>query len=154
MSGVFLIINVLVSYYTRQIYAFQWVRTLSVGSKYFNLRPRRGIVYLGELLLVIVCYVLVCLPTHGSANVHVISKQRTWLPCFAVQTRIETASDLYFPGEHGSPELNDLKHVDSADQFKLVVPAGGHHGRKKLVHQLLTMKMNSGAFIFARQLEI
>ena len=53
---------------------------LSVGSKYFYLRPRRGIVYLGELLLVIVCYVLVCLPTHGSANVHVISKQRTWLP--------------------------------------------------------------------------
>ena len=55
------------------------MRTLSVGSKYFNLRPRRGIVYLGELLLVVVCYVLVCLPTHGSADVHVISKQRTWL---------------------------------------------------------------------------
>ena len=61
-----------------------------------------------------------------------------------------------FPGEHrfiSSPELNDLEHVDSADQFKLVVPAGGHHGREKLVHQLLTMKMNSGAFIFARQLD-
>ena len=68
------------SHYTSHIYAFQWVRTLSVGGKYFNLRPRRGIVYLGELLLVIVCYVLVCLPTHGSANVHVISKQTTWLP--------------------------------------------------------------------------
>ena len=61
------------SHYTRHIYDFQWVRSLSVGSKYFNLRPRRGIVYLGELLLVIVCYVLVGLPTHGSANVHVIS---------------------------------------------------------------------------------
>ena len=35
------------------------------------------------------------------------------------------------------PELNDLKHVDPADQVQTVISAGGHHGREKLVHQLL-----------------
>ena len=35
------------------------------------------------------------------------------------------------------PELNDLKHVDPADQVQPVVPAGGHHRGEQLVHQLL-----------------